>query len=79
LDEPTKGIDVSTKRDILKIIREELTKSAGLILTSSELEDLMLICDRILILYKGKIIGEYPKDKFKEEDLYLTMQGYGKK
>jgi len=78
LDEPTKGIDISTKKDILKIIKEKLSKSAGVILTSPGLEDLILICDRILVLYKGKIIDEFSKKEFREADLYLAMQGMKK-
>lgn len=78
LDEPTKGIDIAAKKDLLKIIEEELIKSAGVILTSPGLEELMLICDRILILYKGQITGEFSREEFREADLYLAMQGLGK-
>lgn len=78
LDEPTKGIDIAAKKDLLKIIEEELIKSAGVILTSPGLEELMLICDRILILYKGQITGEFSREEFREADLYLAMQGMGK-
>jgi ABC-type sugar transport system ATPase subunit len=44
-------------------------------MTSPGLEDLLLICDRILILYKGEIIGEFSKDKFREKEIYLAIQG----
>lgn len=75
LDEPTKGIDISAKMDILKIIKEKLSKAAAIMLTSPGLEDLILICDRILILYKGEIIQEFDKKEFKESDLYFAIQG----
>jgi len=75
LDEPTKGIDISTKKEILKIIKEELSRFAGIIMSSPGLEDLILICDRILVLYKGEIVGEFFEDKFKEIDLYRAVQG----
>jgi ABC-type sugar transport system ATPase subunit len=75
LDEPTKGIDVEAKENILRLIKDKLSKSSSVIMTSPGLEDLLLICDRILILYKGEIIGEFSKDEFKEKDIYLAIQG----
>jgi len=66
LDEPTKGIDVKAKDNILKLIKDK---------TSPGLEDLFLICDRILILYKGEIIGEFFKEEFREKEIYLAIQG----
>jgi len=78
LDEPTKGIDISAKKDILTIIREKLSKSATIMLTSPSIEDLILICDRILVLYEGKIVQEFSKEEFKEADLYFAMQGMNK-
>lgn len=75
LDEPTKGIDIETKVAILKKIKE-LSKKIGIIVTSPELEDIMLICDRILVLYERRIITEVPREKFDVESLYLNMQGH---
>jgi ABC-type sugar transport system ATPase subunit len=75
LDEPTKGIDVEAKENILRLIKDKLSKSSSVIMTSPGLEDLLLICDRILILYKGEIIGEFSKDKFREKEIYLAIQG----
>jgi len=79
LDEATKGIDIAAKRTILGIIREKLTESAGIILTSPGLEDLMLVCDRVLVLYEGAIIREFSKEEFAEGDIYLAMQGVRKR
>ncbi len=79
LDEPTKGIDIFAREGILKIIKENLSKSAGILLTSPGLEDLMIICDRILILYEGEIVGQFLKEEFNEADLYMAVQGVKKK
>lgn len=79
LDEPTKGIDISAKESILRIIKEKLSNSAGVILTSPGLEDLMAVCDRILVLCEGEITGEFLKEEFREEDLYLAVQGVKKR
>lgn len=78
LDEPTKGVDISAKESILKIVRENLSENAGIILTSPGLDDLIMICDRILVLYQGEITGEFSREEFSEGDLYLAIQGYKK-
>lgn len=75
LDEPTKGIDIAAKKTILETIRKKLTQSAGVILTSPGLEDLISVCDRILVLYQGKIVREFLKGEFQEKEIYLAMQG----
>ena len=75
LDEPTKGIDVEAKDNILRLIKDKLSKSSSVIMTSPELEDLFLICDRILILYKGEMIGKFSKEEFREKEIYLAIQG----
>jgi ABC-type sugar transport system ATPase subunit len=78
LDEPTKGIDIAAKKKILSIIREELTKSAGVILTSPGLDDLLSVSDRILALFEGRIIREFAREEIREKEIYLAMQGVRK-
>lgn len=75
LDEPTRGIDISAKESILSTIRNNLSLKAGVVMTSPSLEDLIAVCDRILVLYKGRILGEYSSDSFNENELFLAMQG----
>lgn len=75
LDEPTKGVDISAKQGILNIIKNNLNKDAGIVITSPGLEDLINICDRILIIFKGRITGEFLRGEFREGDLYLAIQG----
>jgi len=79
LDEPTKGIDISTKGVLLSMIKSQLTKSAGILLTSPGINELIKVCDRILVLFEGKIVKEIPREKFDEKLLYLSMQGVSKK
>lgn len=74
LDEPTKGIDISTKEKLLRIIREELVKEATVIMTAPGLEELIEVCDRILILNKGKLTGEFFRSEFDEGLLYKAIQ-----
>ena len=76
LDEPTKGIDIVAKRAVLTTIRNELTKAGGIIMTSPSIEDLMLVCDRIMVLYEGRIVKEFNREEFNQNRIYLTLQGF---
>ena len=75
LDEPTRGIDVEAKIAILNIIKKELSQNTGIIITDPGIEDIMSICDRILVFYKGAIIKEFLNRDFSEEAIYYYMQG----
>jgi ABC-type sugar transport system ATPase subunit len=75
LDEPTKGIDISAKRSVLKSIRNSLAQNAGIIITSPGLEDLLEVCDRILILVGGTISQEFLRNEFDELTIYRAIQG----
>ena len=58
LDEPTRGIDVQAKAQVFQIIRDLKTEGVSSIFVSSELEELFEVCDRILIMRAGQIVGE---------------------
>jgi len=62
LDEPTAGIDIKTKFDICNQIDLLAARGKSIILITSEIEVLLGICDRVLILRKGKLIGEFASD-----------------
>lgn len=74
-DEPTRGIDVSAKQQIFQIIWEQSRKGVSSIMVSSELEELLEVCHRILILSDGRITGEYKPEQLKIEDLYALSMG----
>ena len=67
LDEPTRGIDVGAKYEIYKLIVELAESGKGIILVSSEMAELIGICDRILVMSGGRIAGEVKKDEFTQE------------
>lgn len=75
LDEPTKGIDISARKSLLEFVRDELSRDAAVIMSAPGLEDLIAICDRILILWKGRIVDEIQRDEFDERLLYKAIQG----
>jgi len=67
LDEPTKGIDVGAKAEIYKMISELARQGIAIILVSSELPEIIGLCDRILIMKDGRISGELARAEATEE------------
>jgi len=63
LDEPTKGIDVGSKNEIYHIINGFAEAGDGVIMISSELPELMAMCDRFIVLAEGRVSGEFTKDE----------------
>lgn len=59
LDEPTRGVDVEAKAQIYRIVRELAAEGAAVLFVSSELEELPLVCDRVLALRGGRLSGEF--------------------
>ncbi|MCU1438364.1 MAG: sugar transporter ATP-binding protein [Naasia sp.] len=76
LDEPTRGIDVGAKYEIYTIINRLAAEGKGIIVISSELPELLGICDRIYALSEGRITGEVPIEEASPEMLlkYMTME-----
>jgi ribose transport system ATP-binding protein len=58
LDEPTRGLDVKAKRDVHDVIREQASEGKGIVVSSSEAEELASLCHRALVLSRGQICGE---------------------
>ena len=75
LDEPTRGVDIEAKESILETINEKFRENACVLITSPGIEDLIKICDRILVVYEGEIIGEFHRDEFSEQEIYRATQG----
>jgi ribose transport system ATP-binding protein len=67
LDEPTRGIDVGAKFEIYKIIDALVAGGAGVLMISSEMEELMGMCDRVLVMNHGEIQAEYRRGEFDGE------------
>lgn len=64
LDEPTRGIDVGARQDIYQLINQLAERGAGILLISSELEELIGMCDRILVMTSGEIRSEVDRHQF---------------
>jgi ABC-type sugar transport system ATPase subunit len=61
-DEPTRGIDVGAKHEISQILRDLASKGMGIILVSSELPEIVGMCDRVITMYKGNVMCEAKND-----------------
>lgn len=75
LDEPTRGVDVGAKYEIYSILEQQVEKGSGVFVISSEINEIMGLCDRILVIRKGRIVKEFSHEEFKKEDLLETCMG----
>ena len=78
LDEPTRGVDVGAKREIYDIVDALCTKGVGVILISSELPELLAMCDRIMVMHHGRIAGELSREQASEEEIMRFAVGGGR-
>jgi len=78
LDEPTRGIDVGAKSEISEIIDRLAAQKYGMIFVSSELKEILAMSDRVLVMSKGKITGEFTHQEATEEKLIAASAiGHG--
>jgi ribose transport system ATP-binding protein len=75
IDEPTRGVDVGSKVEIYKLINDLSQKGVAIIMISSETDELMGICDRILVMRKGQIQGELTRKEYSEENILRLSLG----
>lgn len=76
-DEPTKGIDVGTKSEIYKMMRRLAESGIIVIVVSSEMPELLAVCDRIMVMAEGKVRGEFDIAEATEEKLAMLATGNG--
>ncbi|TDQ86500.1 multiple monosaccharide ABC transporter ATP-binding protein [Dongia mobilis] len=77
LDEPTRGIDVGAKYEIYTIINRLAESGKGIIVVSSEMPELLGICDRIYVMNEGKIVGEMPaREASQEKIMHAIMKSW---
>jgi len=70
MDEPTRGVDVGAKRELYNIIRDLSQKGLCVIFTSSEIEEIQALADRVLVLSRGRIITEIDVHAASEDLLF---------
>ena len=73
--DPTRGIDVRTKQQIYELLRELAAGGAAVLLYTSELAEIPLVCDRVLVLYDGQVVGRQAAHEATEESLLTAAHG----
>ena len=74
-DEPTRGIDVGAKQEIYRLMNELIEQGMSIIMISSEMEELIGMSDRIMVLYEGRITGELQKEEFTQNRILELASG----
>ena len=75
LDEPTRGVDIGAKQEIYRLMDELSGKGVAILFASSELEEILGMSDRTLVMHQGRIAGELPRAKLSEESVMLLATG----
>jgi ABC-type sugar transport system ATPase subunit len=76
LDDPTRGVDIGAKREIYALIRQMSAEGGIVLFSSTELPELIGLCDRILVIYQGRLAGEVSGSDMNERTvLHLTNTG----
>ncbi len=73
LDEPTRGIDVGAKFEIYQIMNDLASQGRGVVMISSEMPELLGMCDRIYVMNEGRIVGELTKDEASQEKIMAMI------
>ncbi|MCA9151921.1 MAG: sugar ABC transporter ATP-binding protein, partial [Planctomycetales bacterium] len=69
LDEPTRGVDVGAKAQVHQLVRKLARDGIAALVISSELPELLALCDRIVVLRTGRIVGELPGPQARQEEI----------
>jgi ribose transport system ATP-binding protein len=75
LDEPTRGVDVGAKADIYALIDEHARRGMGVLFASSEMEEILGLADRCIVLHEGRIAGELGREELSEEAVMSLATG----
>jgi len=75
LDEPTRGIDVGARFEIYQLVHDLADQGAGVLVISSDMEELMGLCDRILVMCRGTLVDDLPRAQFDRERILRAALG----
>jgi ribose transport system ATP-binding protein len=77
LDEPTRGVDIGARSEIYGLIDRLSTEGVAVLMISSDLEEILGISDRVLVMHEGRIVGELPRNRLSEEAVMQLATGGG--
>ena len=72
MDEPSRGIDIGAKTEVFDIINQYAERGLSIIVISSELQEIVSIADRVIVLSNGRKTGEFRGDEIQEDTLVLS-------
>ena len=75
MDEPTRGIDIGAKQEIYQLMEELASQGMAVLFVSSELEEIIGMSDRTIVMHEGKITGELPREDLAEESIMHLATG----
>lgn len=75
LDEPTRGLDVGAKREIYGLMEELAKEGVAILMISSELQEILGMSDRVLVMHEGRLAGELPRERLSEESIMHLATG----
>ena len=73
--DPTRGIDIGTKREIYELVRELAAAGAAVLLLTSELDEIQRVCDRAIVIFGGRVVDELPASRADEPALLRSAHG----
>jgi ribose transport system ATP-binding protein len=76
LDEPTRGIDVGAKQEIYQLMDQLASQGIAVLFVSSEMEEIIGMSDRVLVMHEGHITGELPASQLSEEAIMNLATGH---
>jgi simple sugar transport system ATP-binding protein len=75
INQLTRGIDIGAMELVMQRVLKERDAGKAILLISTELEELFGVCDRIMVIYEGRLLGELPPDRARLEEMGLLMAG----
>lgn len=75
LDEPTRGVDIGAKQEIYRLMEELAEQGVGILFVSSEMEEVLSMSDRVLVMHEGRITGELDRNQLSEEAIMQLATG----
>ncbi len=74
--EPTRGVDVQAKEEIYRLMADVAEQGAGILFVSSDLHEVLTLAHRILVMFEGRIVAEFPRDRATKEAITRAQWGY---
>lgn len=75
LDEPTRGVDVGSKAEIYEFMRQLASQGVAILMISSDMEEILRLSDRVIVLHEGELAGEISGDEISEESIMKLATG----